>query len=287
MSVVPPVLSGAGLGLRRALLGPLSSCPDDEIDFIEVAPENWIGVGGRFGKQFRAFSERFPLVLHGLSLNIGGVAPLDESLVRNISTFMDYHGALLYSEHLTYCADSGQLYDLMPLPFTEEAVRHVVSRVKRVQDILGRCIALENASYYAAPYQQMTELEFINAVIAEADCDLLLDVNNIYVNSINHGYDAIEFLEGLPGHRAAYVHVAGHYVEAEDLRVDTHGADVIEPVWALLKAAYQRFGVLPTLVERDFNIPPLPELLGEVQTVRQIQSEMADQPAELAALGAT
>ena len=281
------MFSGAGLGLRRALLGPLSSCPEAEIDFIEVAPENWIGVGGRFGKQFRSFSERYPLVLHGLSLNIGGVSPLDESLVRNISAFMKSHGALLYSEHLTYSADSGQLYDLMPLPFTEEAVRHVVDRVKRVQDILGQRIALENASYYAAPYQQMTEIEFINAVISEADCDLLLDVNNIYVNSINHQYDAMEFLEGLPGHRAAYVHVAGHYVEAEDLRVDTHGADVIEPVWVLLEAAYRRFGVLPTLVERDFNIPPLPELLNEVQTVRKIQRELNTQPEELATLGAT
>lgn len=255
------------------------------VDFLEVAPENWIGVGGRMGKSLRALSERLPLQLHGLSLNIGGFAPLDMDLVRAIRDFMREHRATGYSEHLSYCADDGHLYDLLPIPFTDEAVRHVAGRVRQVQEELGERIALENASYYAAPSQEMTELEFIRAVLEEADCDLLLDVNNIHVNSINHRYDAAAFLAGLPGERARYVHVAGHYVEAPDLRVDTHGADVIDPVWELLAEAYRRFGVLPTLLERDFNIPPLPELLREVAQVRRLQAEAiaASAPARASA----
>jgi len=163
----------------------------------------------------------------------------------------------------------------MPIPFTEEAVQHVAGRIRQVQDVLGQRISMENVSYYCAPQQEMTEIEFINAVIAEADCDLLLDVNNIYVNSINHHYDAMEFLKQLPAGRATYVHVAGHYDEATDLRVDTHGADVIDPVWDILEAAYQHFGAMPTLLERDFNIPPVAELLSEVQTIRDMQARYA------------
>ena len=159
----------------------------------------------------------------------------------------------------------------MPIPFTEEAVKYVVERIKRVQDIIGQRIAMENASYYAAVGKEMEEIEFVNAVLEEADCLFHIDINNIYVNSINHKYNAEEFLKGLPGHRIAYAHIAGHYVEAEDLRVDTHGADVIDPVWNLLDVAYDHFGVFPTLLERDFNIPPLDELLKEVDTIRDYQ----------------
>jgi hypothetical protein len=216
-------------------------------------------------------TERFPFVCHGMSLSIGSPAPLDLELVRRIKTFLDQHAIRAYSEHLSYCSDDGHLYDLMPIPFTTEAVRYVAERVRQVQDILERRVALENVSYYAAPGQEMTEIEFINAVLTEADCDLLLDVNNILVNSINHGYDAVEFLEALPGERIAYGHIAGHYVEAPDLRIDSHGAAVIEPVWALLDHAYERFGVFPTLLERDFNIPPLPELAQEVVRVAETQ----------------
>jgi uncharacterized protein len=151
-------------------------------------------------------------------------------------------------------------------------VHYVAARVQRAQDILGRRIALENASYYASIGAEMNELEFINAVLTEADCDLLLDVNNIYVNSVNHGYDPLSFLKGLPGERIVYAHVAGHYNEAKDLIVDTHGADVIDPVWSLLGKAYEHFGVFPTLLERDFNFPPVDQLLREVDTIRRIQS---------------
>jgi hypothetical protein len=263
----------AGLGLRRALLGSLSDLPGGELDFVEIAPENWINVGGRYGRQFQQLAERYPVYLHGLSLNIGGTAPLDLELLSSIKHFIKRYHCPVYSEHLTYCGDDGHLYDLMPIPFTDEAVKHVAQRIREVQNALGQRIALENASYYCAPNQQMSESEFINAVLAEADCDLLLDVNNIYVNSINHAYDPYEFLQSLPLQRARYIHVAGHFDEAEDLRVDTHGAEVIDPVWSLLKAAYQHCGPLPTLLERDFNFPPRAELLAEVATIRRLQAQ--------------
>lgn len=263
---------GAGLGLRRDLLTSLATASPESIDFMEVAPENWINVGGALGRKFRSFTERFAFVSHGLSLSIGGPAPLDENFVRDVKRFLDEHRIRFYSEHLSYCGDDGHMYDLMPIPFTEEAVHYVADRIRRVQDILERRIAMENVSYYAAPSQQLQEVEFLTAVLEEADCDLLLDVNNIYVNSINHGYDAVAFLESLPGSRIAYGHIAGHYDEAADLKIDTHGADVKEDVWGLLDHAYRKFGVFPTLLERDFNIPPVADLLAEVARIRDIQT---------------
>ena len=257
-------------------MGPLAEHPATQVDFMEVAPENWIGMGGRWGREFRRFTERYPFVCHGLSLSIGGPSPLDEEFVRKLKGFLDTHQVRCYSEHLSYCSDDGHLYDLMPIPFTEDAVNYVAERIRRVQDILGRRIAMENVSYYAAPGQEMSEIDFINAVLSEADCDLLLDVNNIYVNGINHRYDAEAFLKALPGERIAYAHIAGHYVEAEDLRVDTHGADICDPVWDLLHIAYSHFGVFPTLLERDFNIPELPELLAEVDQIADIQRQWSE-----------
>ena len=264
-------VTNAGLGLRRAFIDTLADQLPRQVSFMEAAPENWIDVGGLHGSRFRTIAERMPIVCHGLSLNLGGPAPLDEAFLHRLKQFLDTHNIRCYSEHLSYCADDGHLYDLMPIPFTEEAVHYVAGRIRCVQDIIGRRLAVENISYYAAPGQEMPEIEFINAVLTEADCDLLLDVNNIYVNSINHGYDAKTFLQALPHERVAYAHIAGHYVEAEDLRIDTHGADIIDPVWALLDYAYARFGVFPTLLERDFNIPPLAQLLTEVDRIVEIQ----------------
>lgn len=260
-------VSGTGLGFRRALMRPLEDHLPAAIDFMEVAPENWIDLGGSLGRRFRRFTEQVPFVCHGLSLNIGGPAPLDEAFVKRVRQFLDQHNIRCYSEHLTFCADDGHLYDLMPIPFTAAAVEWVAERVLRVQDIIGRRLALENASYYCAPGAEMSELEFISAVLERADCDLLLDINNIYVNSVNHGYDASEFLRALPAERIAYAHIAGHYNEADDLIVDTHGADVIDPVWRLLDEAYAHFGTFPTLLERDFNIPALDTLMLEVEQI--------------------
>jgi uncharacterized protein (UPF0276 family) len=270
-----PVLDSrsVGLGLRRGLLEALRAAPAGSFDFLEAAPENWIGVGGAMGDAFAELAARHPMVFHGLSLSLGGPAALDETFLHRLRRFLDAHRAPVYSEHLSACGDSlGQLYDLLPLPFTEAAVHHVAARIRRTQDILGRRIAVENISYYAVvpvgPAAPLTELDFINAVLAEADCDLLLDVNNIAVNATNHGYDAHAFLRGLPSARIAYIHVAGHYDEAADLKIDTHGAAVGDPVWALLAEAYRVHGLRPTLLERDFNFPPFDALLGELDTVR-------------------
>jgi uncharacterized protein (UPF0276 family) len=266
-------VQGAGLGLRRPLLDKLMADPPDDVDFMEVAPENWIHVGGKLGKKFRWFTERYPFVIHGLSLSIGGPSPLNEQLVRDVRDFMAAHDIRLYSEHLSYCGDDGQLYDLMPIPFTEDAVTYVADRVRRVQDILEQRMALENVSFYAPLDSSMSEREFLLAVLEEADCDLMLDINNIVVNSINHGYDANEFLRAMPAERIRYFHLAGHYVEDEDLRIDTHGTPVGEQAWGLLGQAYELFGPVQTLLERDFNFPPLEELLGEVRRIKSMQIE--------------
>jgi uncharacterized protein (UPF0276 family) len=265
-------ITGAGLGLRRELMLPLQTKMPAVIDFFEISPENWIDVGGQRARTLRWFTERFPFVAHGLSLSLGGPAPLDAAFLKQIKAFLTEHRIPLYTEHLSYCNDGAHLYELLPIPFTEEAVHYVADRIRRTQDILEQKIALENASYYvAAPIADMDELSFIRAVVEEADCWLHLDVNNIYVNSVNHGYDPYAFLSGLPGERIVYIHVAGHDQERPDLIIDTHGQPVIDPVWDLLDTAYEAFGVFPTLLERDFNIPPLEHLLTEVEQIAGCQ----------------
>jgi len=277
-------VSGAGLGLRRPLMNKLMADPPAEIDFMEVAPENWIHVGGRLGHKFRFFSERYPILIHGLSLSIGAPSPLNEKLLYDIKAFMDEHDIPFYSDHLSSCGDNGQLYDLMPIPFTEDAVKYVAKRIRRAQDILERRMAVENVSYYTPTDTSMTEIEFTNAVLEEADCDLLLDINNIVVNSINHQYDAHEFMLAMPKDRIKYFHLAGHLVEAEDLRIDTHGDAVADQVWALLADAYDHFGPVPTLLERDFNFPPIEDLLTEIRRIKEMQGavELGDKIAESA-----
>ncbi|WP_183678401.1 DUF692 domain-containing protein [Pseudomonas sp. Tn43] len=266
--------TSVGLGLRRGLMKHLQAAPVGAFDFLEVAPENWIGIGGAHGAAFRALAERYPLSCHGLSLSLGGPAPLDVGFLQEVRVFLDQHNVPLYSEHLSYCSDDGHLYDLLPLPFTEEAVHHVAGRIRQSQDILGRRLAVENISYYAAPQQDMDELSFINAVLREADCDLLLDVNNVYVNSINHGFDPQTFLAGVDAGRVVALHVAGHFDESDTLKIDTHGASVKPVVWSLLAEAYVRFGVQPTLLERDFNFPQFSDLVSELQTIRRLQGEV-------------
>jgi len=273
-------IHGAGLGLKRELIPQLQAGYGNSaiatIGFLEIAPENWIGVGGRAGKNLTWLAERFPLVAHGLSLSLGGPDPLNETFLGQVKQFLDRWQIPLYTEHLSYCSDGGYLYDLLPIPFTYEAVRYVAARIRRTQEILERRIAIENASFYvAAPISDMDELTFLKAVLEEADCDLHLDTNNIYVNSVNFGFDPHDFLRGIPGERIVYAHVAGHDREGPDLAIDTHGQDVIDPVWALLKEAYAQFGIFPTLLERDTNIPPLPDLLQEVSYIAELQVQHA------------
>jgi len=272
--------NGVGIGLRRSMVKELQHFDETEkslaADFLELAPENWMGLGGRLGAQFERFAAHYPLLCHGLSLSIGSVEPLDREFLSALKKFLDRFHIVHYSEHLSYCSgEGGHLYDLIPLPFTEEAIKHVAGRVRQVQDILERKISLENISYYATMDKTLSEAEFVRAVVEESDCGLLLDVNNIYVNSINHRYDALDFLHKMPVERITYFHVAGHYDEADDLKIDTHGADVKDPVWDLLAHAYDYAGLKPTLLERDFNIPPLKELLAEADSIRRIQQQSA------------
>jgi uncharacterized protein (UPF0276 family) len=262
---------GAGLGLRRALLGPLLSVTSEKIDFMEVAPENWIGVGGRLGKQFRSFTERFEFLIHGLSLSIGSPDSLDIAFIKQVSEFMKEHEIKGYSEHLSFCSNDGHMYDLMPIPFTEEAVHYVAQRIRTVQDIIEQPLIIENVSAYAQPGKEMEEIDFLKAIIDESDCRLLLDVNNVFVNSTNHGFDAKDYVRKIPTDRISYLHIAGHYEEAKDLLVDTHGATIKQDVWDLLDFTYQQHGVIPTLLERDFNIPSVAELIREIDMIKHAQ----------------
>lgn len=268
--------TGAGLGFRRELLTELNTRPDAAIDFFEIAPENWIPAGGKHANMLRTYSERYPFACHGLSLSLGGTHALDVALLEAIKGFMRTHGITLYTEHLSWCADDGHLYDLLPIPCTEEAVKWVASRIRQAQDVLEMQIGIENASYYfSPPGAEMSEAEFISAVIAEADCLLHLDVNNVYVNSMNFGFDARDYILSLPLERLCYLHVAGHFVEEDGIIVDTHGAAVIDPVWALLEDvcghSTSQAAQLPICLERDFNFPTLDTLLAEVEKIRQIQ----------------
>lgn len=268
-----PHVQGAGLGFRRELIDELKLRVPQCIDFFEIAPENWLRLGGALARDLSIFTERYPFVCHGLSLSIGGPTALNEGLIKDIGSFMAQNRITLYTEHLAYCSDDGYLYDLLPIPFTEEAVRYVVDRVCRVQDILGQKIALENTSYYAAlPDSTMTEFDFLTAVVESADCLIHLDVNNVYVNSVNHNYDPRAFIRFLPSKRIVYLHIAGHDKVADDLLVDTHGTPVINPVWDLLAYAYSVHGVHPTLLERDSRMPSLAHLEKEIMHIAHIQA---------------
>jgi len=272
----------AGLGFRRDLIPALQQGVPADIGFFELAPENWAGVGGRSAQVLRSFTERFPFVCHGLSLSLGGPGALDEDLLRRTRDFMRTHGITLFTEHLSWCADDSHLYDLLPIPMTEDAVRWTAERILRAQDILGMRIGVENAStYITPPGSDMSEPQFVRAVVEQADCLLHLDVNNVYVNSCNFGFDAHTYLQQLPLERTAYLHVAGHFVEDDGLVVDTHGSEVTDPVWQLLREAYARIGhAVPTCLERDFNIPELGTLTQEVAQIARIQQEAFGMPVQ-------
>lgn len=275
-------IQGAGLGLKRELLPALMQQTGQPalaaLQFLEIAPENWLRAGGKYADELAWLAAHYPLVCHGLCLSLGGPTPLNVAFLTELKQFMATWGIRLYSEHLSYCSDvsQGYIYDLLPLPFTEEAVKHVSQRIRQTQDILQQRIAVENASFYVtAPGNQMDEITFINAVLSEADCDLHLDINNVYVNSVNSGFDPYHFIDQLPAERVVYGHMAGHLQVADDLLVDTHGSPVIAPVWQLLDYAYRRLGVFPTLLERDSQIPPLLTLMQEVEQIAQVQQHAA------------
>lgn len=265
-------LAGVGLGLRREFIDTFLSA-ETHPDFIEIAPENWMGFGGRHAKLLAQCVEKAPLLCHGLSLSIGGPHPLNIEFIKQVKTFLQQYQVPIYSEHLSYTHDGGYLYDLLPIPMTEAAVKYVAERILRVQDILGQRLVIENVSTYLMPNAEMTEAEFVREVIEQADCELLLDVNNVYVNSMNHGSDGYAFIQAMPKERIRYLHIAGHEQISENLLIDTHGAEICDPVWELLQYTYQICGVKPTLLERDFNIPPWQQLQYELATIKKIQQQ--------------
>ena len=297
------MLQGAGLGYRRDLADDfLNLSSNNAIQFMEVAPENWVKMGGAARYKFDQAAERYPLAVHGLSLSLGGQAPLDRELLKNTKALMTQYNSTFFSEHWSYCECEGHLYDLLPMPFTEEAVKHVAQRIRYVQDFLGLQISLENTSYYLhSPTSTMNEVEFLNAIAQEADCGIHLDVNNIYVNGVNHGLlDPYVFLDQVDVKRVNYIHIAGHdeehsaaqvvedlegesfnkikgaYRHLPELLIDTHGEAVKGTVWDLLEYAYQRLPAIPpTLLERDFNFPPFAELYAEVEHIAQLQQKYA------------
>jgi len=244
-------------------------------DFIEVAPENWMGIGGYWKKVFKEATEKYPLFLHGLSLSVGSPDKLDYNFLSNIKKFIQEYKPLVYSEHLSFSkCDNAHLYDLLPIPFTGDAVKHVANRIKQVQEFLEQKIAIEIVSYYTPVAAEMSELEFVNAVLAEADCDLLLDVNNVYVNAFNHDYNPKEFIKNLDLDRVKYIHMAGHTKVADDLIIDTHGEAIIDPVYELFDFSMQLIQKdVPVLLERDFNIPELPELQQEINRLKAIKTK--------------
>ncbi|MDO8960634.1 MAG: DUF692 domain-containing protein [Methylophilus sp.] len=287
ISAVSSPIQGAGLGLKRELIPQIQHLYQDpsiaNINFVEIAPENWLGAGGKALHDLAWFAERYPIACHGLCLSLGGPDPLNTTFLKQVKSFLSAYKIPLYTEHLSYCSDTyhgegGYLYDLLPIPFTEEAVHYVAKRIRQTQDILGQRIAVENASFYAAcPISSMDEITFLKAVLEEADCWLHLDINNIYVNSVNFGFDAHTFLRQIPGERIVYGHIAGHFQQSPDLLIDTHGKDVIDPVWTLLDSAYALFGTFPTLLERDSNIPPLSSLIAEVNRIAYYQAQYEHQ----------
>ena len=260
-----------GIGLRRDIVNDILHSKVLNPDFLEVAPENWMGVGGNWKKDLDRAAADFPLSCHGLSLSLGSSEDLDADFLSRLKSFLDTYQVQIYSEHLSYTkSQNAHLYDLLPIPFREDAVNHVVDRIRQVQDFLERPLAIENVSYYTPVAAEMTEIEFVTSIVEKADCKLLLDVNNVYVNAFNHQYDAKQYISQLPLDRVAYIHMAGHEQVAPDLIIDTHGQPIIDPVYELFEWTIQRMDPVPVLLERDYNFDNLDLLQSELDHLRTI-----------------
>ncbi len=264
-------MHGIGLGLRREIAERTLSLKKDELAFLELAPENWMGIGGKFRKMLMRAVDKFPITCHGLSLSLGSPEPLDWEFLKELKGFFSEIPVRLFSEHLSYSkCGNAHLYDLLPIPFTEEAVKHVSARIREVQDFLEMRIAIENVSYYCSVSPEMEESEFLSRVVSESDCLLLLDVNNVYVNSFNHKYDPYAFLQKLPLEKVAYIHMAGHLKVSDDLIIDTHGASLIDPVYKLFEWTVERIRPVPVLLERDHNFENFETILSEIDILKRI-----------------
>lgn len=265
---------GFGLGLRTVHYADFLAQPQG-VDWLEVISDNYMVPGGKPLRMLEAIRARYPMAMHGVGLSIGAVAGPDRAYLRQLRQLVDHVQPLWVSDHLCWTGVHGrQLHDLMPLPYTDEALDVVVRNVRRVQDALGRRLVLENVSSYVSFKQShMSEWDFIAAVCEQADCLLLLDVNNIYVSSVNHGFDAMAYIDRMPAHRVQQVHLAGHSHNGNHI-IDTHDQPVSDPVWALYDHACRCFGQVATMIERDDHIPPLPELIHELNLARRVAADV-------------
>jgi uncharacterized protein (UPF0276 family) len=272
-------LSGFGLGLRPPHYEAILNEPH-AIDWLEVITENYLVPGGKPLDYLERIRERFPLVMHGVSLSIGSTDPIDLEYLRAVRSLAARIEPHWISDHLCWTGIDGRnLHDLLPLPYTEEALATVVARVDQVQEALGRQILLENVSSYLSFHaDEMSEWEFLREVAARADCNILLDINNIYVSSINHGFDALKYLQAMPKSRVRQFHLAGHSDMGGHL-IDTHDHPIVQPVWDLYRAALTVFGAVPTMIERDDNIPELSELVVELDVARSLAAQHSRQAA--------
>jgi len=260
-----------GLGLRRDIAEEILDNRILTPDFLEFAPENWMGMGGAWNRVMKRAVDSYPITCHGLSLSLGSPEELDWDFIGELKSFLDINQVSIYSEHLSYTkSKNAHLYDLLPIPFRQDAIDHVVDRIRQVQDKLERPLAIENVSYYTPVAAEMSEIEFVSEIVDRADCSLLLDVNNVYVNAFNHNYDAKEFIGKLPLERVAYIHMAGHEQVEPDLIIDTHGQPIIDPVYELFEWTIQKMDPVPVLLERDYNFEDLEQIQGELTQIKSI-----------------
>jgi uncharacterized protein (UPF0276 family) len=262
--------SSLGVGLRSEHAQWLSDQPiDPNIDFLELTIENWLEVGGRKREQLDILSSKYPLIAHGLSLSIGDTLPLNVEFVERVKRFLDRYQIDVYSDHLSYSRDKqGYLYDLLPIPRSPEMAVYISEKIRQAQDILERTLILENISYYYNHDGQMDEVEFINEIVERSQCQLLLDINNVYVNGVNHDYDPLKFIASLPSASIRYFHIAGHWQQEDGVIIDTHGANVCGDVIELAKQTIKLHGTKPLVLERDNHLPSLKDLCGEVSELR-------------------
>lgn len=261
---------GYGLGLRTEYYDTiLQNRPN--VDWFEILTENYLVDGGKPVYFLDAIREHYPMVMHGVSLSIGGTDPLDMNYLAQLQRLAQRVQPCWISDHLCWTAQGGHnLHDLLPLPYNEDAIKHVAGRVRQVQDFLGRQILLENVSSYVTyQHSEMSEWEFYKAVVEEADCLMLLDINNIYVSARNHHFEPLQYLNAMPKQRVQQMHLAGH-TDCGDYVIDTHDHPVVDPVWRLYAEALKRFGPVSTMIERDDHFPPFEELMGELNQARSV-----------------
>jgi uncharacterized protein len=267
-------IAGFGVGLRSEHYAAFESQAPKRVDWLEVLSENYMVPGGAPLWHLDRIRRDYPMVMHGVSLNIGGTAPLDMDYLRDLKTLVQRVQPGWVSDHLCWTGTAGlNMHDLLPVPYTRETLHHVCDRIQRVQDFLGRRLVIENPSTYIAfAADEMREWEFIGEMLQRADCELLLDVNNVYVSSVNHRFDPQHYIDAIPAARVRQVHLAGHEIH-DGYLIDTHDHPVCEAVWQLYGYTLQRCGSVPTMIERDDNIPALDELLDELDVARGVHAQ--------------